>query len=266
MLRRIAPVPMHGVVRYLSKIPRLSSLAGNGLPERMRTTAFAFLGLTAAAGLALVAIFAQLSFHVLSPAPLPDASQKTGSVAAGVPLRPQGRLALAGARDAAIVTPATGASSRSGFDPGRRRGQGSVDGPAVPLPGRSAGPAPASPEPSETAPSPDPVPAPESAESPAEQAPTAAPVSNPLPEPASEPGKSTAVVPGTDKEKPRHDHPGAGHGWESHPKPEKQKPPKPSKPEPPKPEADPAPEPAYESAPPPTPKDKGQDKKDKKDK
>jgi len=71
----------------LSKAPRLPSLAGNGLPERMRTTAFAFLGLTAAAGLALVAIFAQLSFHVLSPAPLPDEPVDGSTVAEAVPLR-----------------------------------------------------------------------------------------------------------------------------------------------------------------------------------
>jgi hypothetical protein len=51
---------------------RLPSFAGSGLPERMRSTAFALLGLTAAAGLALVAIFAQLSFPLLEPAPLPD--------------------------------------------------------------------------------------------------------------------------------------------------------------------------------------------------
>jgi hypothetical protein len=50
---------------------RLPSFAGRGLPERMRSTAFAFLGLTAALGLALVAIFAQLSFPVLAPAPAP---------------------------------------------------------------------------------------------------------------------------------------------------------------------------------------------------
>ncbi len=51
---------------------RRPSLAGDGLPERMRSTVVAFLGLTAAAGLALVAIFAQLGFPVLSPAPLPS--------------------------------------------------------------------------------------------------------------------------------------------------------------------------------------------------
>ncbi|HEX6780569.1 MAG TPA: hypothetical protein VF125_00925 [Solirubrobacterales bacterium] len=84
-------MPMHEVVRsnLHTKLPRslrLSSLAGTGLPERMRTTAFAFLGLTAALGLALVAIFAQLNFPLLSPAPLPGEGPSGGHVAAGVAL------------------------------------------------------------------------------------------------------------------------------------------------------------------------------------
>lgn len=80
---------MHEVVRSIEKwkpvrAARLPSLAGSGLPERMRTTAFAFLGLTAAAGLALVAIFAQISFHVLSPAPLPGEPVEKTTVAKAV--------------------------------------------------------------------------------------------------------------------------------------------------------------------------------------
>lgn len=50
---------------------RLPSFAGDGLPERMRSTTFALLGLTTAAGLALVAIFAQPGWPLLSPVPLP---------------------------------------------------------------------------------------------------------------------------------------------------------------------------------------------------
>jgi hypothetical protein len=60
---------------------RLPSFAGEGLPERMRSTSFALLGLTAAAGLALVAIFVQPGFSVLSPAPLPDQPSAGESVA-----------------------------------------------------------------------------------------------------------------------------------------------------------------------------------------
>jgi hypothetical protein len=67
--------------RLLTSIRR-PSFAGSGLPERLRSTAFALLGLTAAAGLALVAIFAQLSFPLLAPAPLPDEPTVNESVAA----------------------------------------------------------------------------------------------------------------------------------------------------------------------------------------
>ncbi|HEX6984360.1 MAG TPA: hypothetical protein VF170_03235 [Planctomycetaceae bacterium] len=84
-------MPMHEVVRsnLQTKLPRslrLPSLAGTGLPERMRSTAFAFLGLTAALGLALVAVFAQLNFPLLSPVPLPREAPAGGHVAAGVAL------------------------------------------------------------------------------------------------------------------------------------------------------------------------------------
>lgn len=48
------------------------SFAGRSLAERMRSTTFALFGLAAAAGLALVAIFAQPGGPLLSPAPLPS--------------------------------------------------------------------------------------------------------------------------------------------------------------------------------------------------
>src|SRR5215213_5828438 len=86
-------MPMHELVlstlqtRLLGRMRRFS-FAGDGLPERMRSTAFAFLGLTAAAGLALVAIFAQLSFPLLSPAPLPSEPAAGGAVARAVALDP----------------------------------------------------------------------------------------------------------------------------------------------------------------------------------
>jgi hypothetical protein len=76
---------MHELVRHtfhsrlLSSLPR-PSFAGTGLPERMRSISFALLGLTAAGGLALVAIFAQPSFPVLAPAPLPDEPSATESI------------------------------------------------------------------------------------------------------------------------------------------------------------------------------------------
>ncbi|HEY3492432.1 MAG TPA: hypothetical protein VGK43_05740, partial [Solirubrobacterales bacterium] len=83
---------------------RLSNLIGDGLPERVRTVGFAFLGLTAAAGLALVAIFAQAGFPILSPAPLPNAPAEPGSVSKGVALeRGSATVGLAQARGAVVV-------------------------------------------------------------------------------------------------------------------------------------------------------------------
>src|SRR3954447_7265800 len=77
---------MHDLVRSISHSRllawlRLPSFAGDGLPERMRSTTFALLGLTAAGGLALVAIFAQPSFTLLTPAPLPAEPSLSESIA-----------------------------------------------------------------------------------------------------------------------------------------------------------------------------------------
>jgi hypothetical protein len=48
------------------------SLAGNSLPERIRSTTFAMLGFTAAAGLGLVLLFSQVGSPILSLGPLPN--------------------------------------------------------------------------------------------------------------------------------------------------------------------------------------------------
>ncbi len=84
---------MHEVVNWIGKkrlaaALRLPSLTGTGLPERMRSTAFALLGLTAAVGLALVALFAQPGFPLLEPAPLPSEPSARDAVAEAVRLRP----------------------------------------------------------------------------------------------------------------------------------------------------------------------------------
>src|SRR3954470_6878469 len=71
---------------------RLPSFAGDGLPERMRSTTFALLGLTAAGGLALVAIFAQPGFPLLTPAPLPDQPSLSESIAEAEKATPVHRL------------------------------------------------------------------------------------------------------------------------------------------------------------------------------
>lgn len=115
--------------RKLLSSARLPSFAGNGLPERMRSLSFALLGLTAAAGLALVAIFAQPSFPLLSPAPLPAEPSAHESIAVARPLphghgsvalltvlpAPEGRNQAATA-DAAV--PVNGPSSSGGASEG----------------------------------------------------------------------------------------------------------------------------------------------------
>lgn len=148
---------MHEEVRSnlhtrLSRSLRLSSIAGSGLPERMRTTAFAFLGLTAALGLALVALFAQLSFPVLSPAPAPGGPLEGNGVAEAVALdHPPAALARAGGRravaEAAVEaeagdpagggTPATGADVVAPVpapEPPNEAGEGSAPDPPGPTP------------------------------------------------------------------------------------------------------------------------------------
>ncbi len=59
----------HLVSRLASRL----SLAGDGLLERMRSTTFALLGMTAATCLGLVAIVSQQEWSLLSPGPLPAA-------------------------------------------------------------------------------------------------------------------------------------------------------------------------------------------------
>jgi hypothetical protein len=85
-LRPVPALPIQEEV--LSNFPskaflsaRRPSIAGHGLPERMRSTVVAFMGLTAAGGLTLVAIFAQMSFPLLSPAPLPAGPSQASGVA-----------------------------------------------------------------------------------------------------------------------------------------------------------------------------------------
>jgi hypothetical protein len=102
---------------------RLPSLAGKGLPERMRSTAFALLGLTAAAGLALVAIFAQPGFPLLEPAPPPYGPPGKQAVAGAQPV-PLGHAAA----PAAPATPSPAAvRNTSGGRGDRNLGGGSSE-------------------------------------------------------------------------------------------------------------------------------------------
>jgi hypothetical protein len=232
---------------------RLSSFAGQGLPERMRSTAFAFLGLTAAAGLALVAFFAQLGFPLLSPAPMPSDPSRANAVAeakvvttnpglsASVPARTQRGTApqeipnRGGSRQPAQADPRTDDAAPVASPEPVSSGVGRGGATTEPVETTAPTPAPA------------PVESPPPASSPP---PAAAPVAEPAP---AEPPKPEVRPANSKPSKPE-------------PKPVKSKPPKPeAKPAKVKPEskpAKPAPAPSYEPAPvpPPAPVDKGKDK------
>lgn len=264
---------MRSILEKLSSSLRLSSLVGKGMPERIRNFGFAFLGLTAAAGLALVVVFAQMGFPLLSPAPLPSAPSEPNSISDAVPLT-QGS-----AKDGLAQAPRRGATAVSGSSKGQggsnisaRRESGSrVDGAADPVSSSTPGNAPDASEPVETPPaatSPEPAPPATPAPAPATTTePTPAPAEVPVstPEPVTKPGKSTAVVdPGKGSSKPPRSE--AKPAKTKPVKPPKTKPAKPAKPvnseaKPPKTEAAPAPEPSYTPAPaaPPEGKDKLQE-------
>jgi hypothetical protein len=195
---------MHEVVR--STLPdnpfrtlSLPSLAGTGLTERLRSTTFAVLGLTAAAGLGLVAIFAQPGWPLLSQAPIPASPQTKVVGAVAVDHGPRG-FAPAGVSTAgpARASNAGGRPTGTGKHVGvhRHGSEGSVHSPVpVTAPPASGG------DNSEAAgaPSATPVSAPAPSQEPAtapapETAPVASP-SNGSSETSSSPGRSKAAAP-----------------------------------------------------------------------
>jgi hypothetical protein len=256
---------MHEVMHSKLHIRRLKSLrrpsfAGNGLPERMRSTAFAFLGLTAALGLGLVAIFAQLSFSVLSPAPPPAGPAREGAVSSSLALgRGPGIAALQPALlggSAPSGRAGSGASGTAAVPGGRGNGRVVHVGSPIPVeaPGKAgkpndgdsvepspppAAPAPTSPSgdeaaSAETAPAPAPAPIPTS--------PDPKPVtSTPKPKPNEEP-----PAPAESEPKPGRHHGGKPEGGGSTPDEKPVKEPKPPKAEVP-PTPTPAPPPAPEA-------------------
>lgn len=255
-LRAARSLSMHEEVRppfhtRLRSFLRLSSVAGQGLPERMRSTAFAFLGLTAAAGLALVAFFAQLGFPLLSPAPMPSDPSRANAVAEAEVVATNPGLSASVPAQAQRGSAAQGdvPNQRGSRQPAQADPQTANAAPvASPDPASSGvGRGGATAEPVETT-APTPAPAPAESPPPASSpAPAAAPVAEPAPV---EPPKPEVRPASSKPPKPE-------------PKPVKSKPAKPeAKPAKVKPEAKPAPAPSYEPAPAPpsAPVDKGKDK------
>src|SRR6187402_2766248 len=243
---------------------RPSNLVGQGLPERMRSVGFAFLGLTAATGLALVAIFAQTGFPLLSPAPLPSGPSEPSSISKAVSL----------GRGATAVAPAQGAVAVPGSGRGQNGSPGAAGGSrrtgaddsAVPVSGAPTGDAPETPGPS-TSPPPATAPAPAPTTTTTESAPSPAPVEVPVSSPGTgtKPDKSKAVAPNPSKDEEEAAEPEEKPVKTKPSKPAKAKPSKPAKPEakpsnPHKPEAAPAPEVSYVPAPAPAPVDSGNGK------
>jgi hypothetical protein len=131
---------MYELVRFkLSEIPlwphRLPSFAGSGLPERIRSTTFALLGLTAAAGLSLVAIFAQPDWPLLSPAPLPNSPAQKVREAVVVDHGTSGFGPAAGSSVGSNVPAKAAAPRRGAGSRGDHAASGQVGAPAaVPTP------------------------------------------------------------------------------------------------------------------------------------
>jgi hypothetical protein len=212
-------------LRQLLSNCSLPSLAGRGLPERLRSTTFALLGLTAASCLALVAVFAQPGWPILSTGPLPS-PPRSGSIGEAAPLTAGGQVEVA----LAPLRTAPAAVDRSLRDRPPRGRSGGADGlgSAVPTsadavrgPAASTG----SPEPiPEAVPEPSPPPVETSPDSGSEIA--AAPVPSPGPaadpaDPAAPsddpPGRATAeappkssAAPGKSAAAPGHNKPSGG--------------------------------------------------------
>lgn len=166
------------------------SFAGRSLAERMRSTTFALFGLAAAAGLALVAIFAQPGGPLLSPAPLPSEPSssvgKAQAVSASAAPTHGGHSVVIPRSAAGSARPGSqGSQVGTAGGSGGARATGKVGAP------QSVGPQPASEgeaggngggEPETATPQPTPAPAPETT-----PAPESVPVSSPAPAPEKTP-------------------------------------------------------------------------------
>jgi hypothetical protein len=172
--------------QLLSRLPARPSFAGRNLMERMRSTAFALLGITAALALGLVALVSQQSLPFLPDGPIPAYQARQGSVA--------NALAL-GARPTEAGPGTPGGASRSGSTPRepdavepREPGLSSSDASSQPTAPSASAPAQA-PAGEPTPPAPHPAPAPVAS---APTAPTSGPAA---PAPSSSPSASSPSAP-----------------------------------------------------------------------
>jgi hypothetical protein len=179
------------------------SFAGRGLVERMRSTAFALLGLTTAVALGLVALVSHQSWPYLPAAPIPAYEAKSGALDSAVPL-----VGLPGHRGDSDVAVGARTHGTSGPGAGGRRGGAAVSGsrhlPSQPSAGTHPGGVGTGAPPQSPAPAQPPVPAASPAPAPAAQpTPAPSPPSTPSGAP-SQPAASAAVASSS---------PGKGHAY-----------------------------------------------------
>jgi hypothetical protein len=246
---------------------RLPNVVGRGMPERIRSVGFAFLGLTAAAGLALVAIFAQMGFPLLSPVPLPDGPSEPSSVSRAVPVEEGSATAGLAQAQGAVAAPGASRGQGGGDSVAREDRGGGADGSATSVSDALGGDSPDGLEPVATSPpaaTPDPAPAPvptttATTTTESTSPPAAAPAGSEGTE--AQPGRSTAGSSDADrpKAKPAAKSPKSEKPARSRPvKSPKAKPAR-SDSKAVKPEAAPAAQPKYVPAPESTPVDQGKD-------
>jgi hypothetical protein len=172
--------------KLLSRLLAKPSFAGTGLLERMRSTTFALLGITAAMGLGLVAVASQQSWPLLPGAPIPgvpwSGEVEEATVVAAAPIA--STLTDRGLADG------TGTGTRN-LERGDRQPSG-AGGDSQLSDSRTLATAPPqrAPDPAPEVPSGSPPPV---SSSPAPTAPSQSPNVAPAPEPSSSPASSPAT-------------------------------------------------------------------------
>jgi hypothetical protein len=171
----MAPQMLSRRGQLLSRLATRPSLAGTGLVERMRSTTFALLGVTAAMGLGLVALISQQGWPYLPAIPIPGPAAKHGTVHDAVAVARPRLSPGASTHRTGTGSGGTGVDRRPGAPPlahPHPSGSHQSVAPLSPAAGGTGGqPA------GEDAPGPAPAPQPPS------QSPAPAPVSTPAPTP-----------------------------------------------------------------------------------
>lgn len=177
--------------QLLSRIPARPSFAGRTVVERLRSTAFALLGVTTAMALGLVALVSQQSWPYLPVSPIPGYEAKQGKVESAVAMAPALIAPVSRGRTASVDHPAAGAGGRApapvstdlsnsrqlhtpAHSPSRSPEPGGGPPSAGATPVKPPPPAP-SPPPTASAPAPAPAPSPAPTPAPAAAAATAQP-------------------------------------------------------------------------------------------